>query len=203
MKKLTFLYTILFLTCTIPHIVSAQTTSVAEDAAKPNATNSAVDSYIKKSEPEESASQNLQSQKILALSSLSDEQRQQIIYLQEKVNKLENSSGLNFAVWTGILLTSVAVILTVLGIVMALFSFLGYKKMIKSAQDAAERISVSKATEVSERLAPGVTESVLLKLMDQGNFDALIFESVQKVTYRGIAFASGDMLEENEEEGGK
>ncbi|MFW5394144.1 hypothetical protein V1951_23095, partial [Yersinia sp. 2544 StPb PI] len=90
-----------------------------------------------------------------------------------------------------------AVILTALGIVMALFSFFGYKKMINSAKDAATKISTQKASEVTEKLAPEVTESVLLKLIDQGNFDALIFDAVQKVTYRGIAFSSGDMLDDN------
>lgn len=138
---------------------------------------------------------------VILLDSLVSEQKKQIQYMQEKLEKLENSSGLNFAVWTGIVLASVAVILTALGIVMALFSFVGYKKMINSAKDAAERISTDKASEVTEKLAPVVTESVLLKLLDKGNFDAIIFEAVQKVTYRGIEFSSGDMLNDDRSEG--
>lgn len=60
---------------------------------------------------------------VLTLNALVNEQKQQILHLQEKINKIEDSSGLNFAIWSGILLTSVAVILTALGIVMAIFSF--------------------------------------------------------------------------------
>lgn len=145
--------------------------------------------------------ESLRDRDVILLDSLVSEQKKQIQYMQEKLEKLENSSGLNFAVWTGIVLASVAVILTALGIVMALFSFVGYKKMINSAKDAAERISTDKASEVTEKLAPVVTESVLLKLLDKGNFDAIIFEAVQKVTYRGIEFSFGDMLNDDRSEG--
>ncbi len=121
--------------------------------------------------------------------------------MQEKIDKLEDSSGLNFAVWSGILLTSVAVILTALGIVMAVFSFFGYKKMINGAKEAATRISTEKASEVTEELVPNITETVLLKLLEEGNFDDLIFEGIEKVAYRGIEFSGGDMLEGSSEEG--
>lgn len=103
---------------------------------------------------------------------------------------------MNFAVWTGILLASVAVILTVLGIAMAVFSFFGYKKIMDSVKEVATTISTTEAAIVSERLAPTVTEDVLLKLIEGRSFDKIIYEAVQKVTYRGIRFSSEDMLEE-------
>ncbi|GJL43870.1 hypothetical protein ACRCMW_08745 [Enterobacter chengduensis] len=173
------------------------------EGSQPSASTSAMRTNTEKMHHEEKVNQNqeLQNQKLLVLNTLISDQKQQIHSMQDKIDKLENSSGLNFAVWTGILLTSVAVILTVLGIVMALFSFLGYKKMINSAQEAAKKISTEKAAEVTERLAPEVTESVLLKLIDQGNFDAVISNAVEKVAYRGIEFSSGDMLEDNKQEG--
>lgn len=182
----------------MPHVVSAQATAV--EGRQPDITVPASSTHTVKLDLEESANQKLQSQNIQALNYLINDQKQQILSMQEKIDKIEDDSGLNFAVWSGILLTSVAVILTALGIVMALFSFFGYKKMINSAKDAATKISTQKASEVTEKLAPEVTESVLLKLIDQGNFDALIFDAVQKVTYRGIAFSSGDMLDDNKQE---
>ncbi len=195
MNKVLYLYLLLILTCTMPHVVCAQATAVA--GRQPDITIPASGRHTEKLDLEESANQKLQSQNIQALNYLINDQKQQILSMQEKIDKIEDDSGLNFAVWSGILLTSVAVILTALGIVMALFSFFGYKKMINSAKDAATKISTQKASEVTEKLAPEVTESVLLKLIDQGNFDALIFDAVQKVTYRGIAFSSGDMLDDN------
>ncbi|EJO45438.1 hypothetical protein [Enterobacter sp. SST3] len=201
MNKVSYFYLLLLITCSVPHAVNAQT--VANEGLPLGISTRAVSTYTENKVHEENVNQNeeLQYQKLLVLNSVINDQKKQIQSMQDKIDKLENSSGLNFAVWTGILLASVAVILTVLGIVMALFSFLGYKKMINSAQDAATKISTEKASEVTEKLAPVVTESVLLKLIDQGNFDAVIFSAVQKVTYRGIEFSSGDMLEDNKQEG--
>ncbi|WP_272674575.1 MULTISPECIES: hypothetical protein [unclassified Providencia] len=191
MNKITYLYLCLILTSTIPHVANAETTTAKSDSQ------SNVQTSELSSQSEKLALMKNNESDVLTLNSLVNEQKQQILHLQEKINKIEDSSGLNFAIWSGILLTSVAVILTALGIVMAVFSFFGYKKMINSAKESATKISTEKASEVTEKLAPEVTESVLLKLMDQGNFDTLIFEAVQKVTYRGIAFSSGDMLEDS------
>ncbi|WP_449576624.1 hypothetical protein [Lelliottia nimipressuralis] len=133
----------------------------------------------------------------LTLTSLINSQKVEIEVMRNKITSLENSSGMNFAVWTGILLASVAVILTVLGIAMAVFSFFGYKKIMASVKDVATTISATEAAIVSERLAPTVTEDVLLKLIEGRSFDKIIYEAVQKVTYRGIRFSSEDMLEED------
>ncbi|MBG6246239.1 hypothetical protein CS369_18495 [Candidatus Symbiopectobacterium sp. 'North America'] len=190
MNKVSYFYLLLLLTCFVPHAVNAQT--AANGGSLLGTSTPAVSTYTENKVHEGKVNKNkyLKYQKLLVLNSLVNDQKKQIQSMQDKI---ENSNGLNFAVWTGILLASVAVILTVLGIVMALFSFLGYKKMINSAQDAATKISTEKA--------PVVTESVLLKLIDQGNFYAVIFSVVQKVTYRGIEFSSGDMLEDNKQEG--
>lgn len=133
----------------------------------------------------------------LKLTSLINSQKVEIEVMKNKIISLENSSGMNFAVWTGILLASIAVILTVLGIAMAVFSFFGYKKIMASVKDVATTISATEAAIVSERLAPTVTEDVLLKLIEGRSFDKIIYEAVQKVTYRGIRFSSEDMLEED------
>ncbi|EIC5005006.1 hypothetical protein K9798_004750, partial [Salmonella enterica] len=146
----------------------------------------------------ENATTYFESKKITELTSLINSQKVEIEVMRNKVTSLENSSGMNFAVWTGILLASVAVILTVLGIAMAVFSFFGYKKIMDSVKDVATTISTTEAAIVSERLAPTVTEDVLLKLIEGRSFDKIIYEAVQKVTYRGIRFSSEDMLEEEQ-----
>ncbi|HFF9478269.1 TPA: hypothetical protein ACGFA2_001990 [Serratia marcescens] len=136
------------------------------------------------------------SKELTELTSLINSQKVEIEVMRDKISSLENTSGMNFAVWTGILLASVAVILTVLGIAMAVFSFFGYRKIMDSVKEVATTISTTEAAIVSERLAPTVTEDVLLKLIEGRSFDKIIFEAVQKVTYRGIRFSSEDMLEE-------
>lgn len=151
-----------------------------------------------KTAKDDDISKSIQAYEISALKTLIDEQKDKIASLQNKLDTIENSSGLNFAVWSGIILTSVAILLTTLGIIIAVFSFFGYKKVMNGAKDAAKNVSKDKATEITERLAPTLTENILLKLLENGNFDEIIQQAVEKVTYRGIEFSSGDMLEEQE-----
>ncbi|MFL4368772.1 hypothetical protein [Enterobacter asburiae] len=126
-------------------------------------------------------------------------QQQKINELEIKVNKLDNSGGMNFAVWTGILLAAVAIILTALGVVMAIFSFLGYKKIMNSVHDIATSISenVAKevAKEIAEDLTPGVTEGVLIKLFEEKRFDKVINQAVEKIIYRGIQLDNDNVLD--------
>ena len=197
MNIVTYLYLILFFSCATPCVVNAQVT-ISFQEPSPVTTMSP---ELGISREENTNQKSLQSESILLLNSLVNDQKQKITQMQEKIDKLENSSGLNFAVWSGIALTSVAVILTALGIVMAIFSFFGYKKMINGAKEAATRISTEKATNVTEELVPDITETVLLKMLDGGKFDGLIFDGIEKVAYRGIEFSGGDMLEDNTEEG--
>lgn len=199
MTKVTYLSLILFLSCATPYVVYAQVTKPSQEPSQVTA----ISPTFGISKEENTNQKSLQSEKILLLNSLIYDQNQQIKQMQEKIDKLENDSGLNFAVWSGIVLTCVAVILTALGIVMAIFSFFGYKKMINGAKEAATKISTEKATEVTEKLVPSITETVLLKMLDEGKFDDLIFDGIEKVAYRGIEFSGGDMLEDNTEEGSR
>lgn len=126
-------------------------------------------------------------------------QQEKIIELESKFKAIDTSGGMNFAVWTGILLAAVAIILTALGVVMAIFSFLGYKKIMNSVHDIATSISENVAKEVArgiaEDLTPGVTESVLIKLFEEKRFDTVINQAVEKVIYRGIQLDNDNLLE--------
>jgi len=151
-----------------------------------------------KKNTDDSSLKVIQAYEISALQSSITEQKEKNINFQKKLDTIENSSGLNFAVWSGIILTSVAVLLTILGITIAVFSFFGYRKVMNSARDAAKQSSKIEASKVAERLAPKLTEQILLKLIEKGSFDKIIQQSIEKVTYRGIEFSSGDMLEDKD-----
>ncbi len=126
-------------------------------------------------------------------------QQKKLNDLEQQINKLDNSGGMNFAVWTGILLAAVAIILTALGVVMAIFSFLGYKKIMSSVHDIAtsisENVAEQVAREIAEDLTPGVTEGVLIKLFEEKRFDKVINQAVEKVIYRGIQLENDNLLE--------
>ncbi len=81
---------------------------------------------------------------------------------------------------------------------MALFSFFGYKKIKNSVPVLATTTSTLVATSVAEKLAPEVTEKVLIKLLEDGDFDEVINDAVAKVTFRGVGYSSSGLLEEVE-----
>lgn len=124
MAKVMNLYLILFLSCATSHVANAQVTRLSQEPSQVSTISPALDIP----QEQNTNQKNLQSESILLLNSQVNDQKQQITQMHEKIDKLEDSSGLNFAVWSGIALTSVAVILTALGIVMAIFSFLVIKK---------------------------------------------------------------------------
>ncbi|MCF1868386.1 hypothetical protein [Klebsiella pneumoniae] len=132
------------------------------------------------------------------LLSLLDTQKKEIEIIRSDIHSIKNSSGMNFAIWIGILLASITVILTVLGIAMAICSFFGYKKIMSSAKDVATSISTTEATKITKSLAPTVTKNVLLKLIDEGKFDEIIENAVEEVTYRGIQFSPEETNQDEE-----
>ena len=95
-----------------------------------------------------------------------------------KARRVNDSLGMNFSVWTGILLASVAVIVTTLGVVIAIGSVFGYKKIMTSSREEAERVARDEAnlvakTEVAERI-------------DRGEFNDLVVEAVDRVAFGNI-----------------
>ena len=112
-------------------------------------------------------------------------QNQQRVYLEkiskleEKIVLLESRRGkIEFTEWAGILLACVSVILTVLGVVIAILSFFGYRAAVKKAEDIAS----SKTEETVSKIAG----EIISEKIDDGAFNDLIVEAVDKVTFRGI-----------------
>ena len=96
--------------------------------------------------------------KIKELESIITTQQGALKELNEKystlLNKLESDqnkeSNFNFAIWVTILLGCVTIIITVLGVVVALISIFGYKKIKDSAQSIAEEKSKEVASQIAE-----------------------------------------------------
>lgn len=95
------------------------------------------------------------------------------------------SNGTTFEVWSGILLACVAVLVTVLGVVVALISFIGYRELI------------DKGTESASLVAAKQTKVEFDSFIANGRLDSVIAESINKIVYRGIAPGSGENETEN------
>ncbi|EIO3983022.1 hypothetical protein LQK30_002399 [Vibrio vulnificus] len=95
-----------------------------------------------------------------------------------KTQEVNDSLGMNFSVWTGILLASVSAIVTTLGVVIAIGSVFGYKKIMDSSRREAERVAKEEANQVAK-------EEVAERI-SRGEFNALVIEAVDRVAFGNI-----------------
>ncbi|HCG7112427.1 TPA: hypothetical protein NJ328_001256 [Vibrio parahaemolyticus] len=107
-----------------------------------------------------------------------------------KLQGVNDSLGMNFSVWTGILLASVSAIVTTLGVVIAIGSVFGYKKIMDSSRGEAERVAKEEANKVAKE---EVSERI-----ERGEFNSLVIEAVDRVAFGNINSNS----ELDEEKGG-
>ena len=130
--------------------------------------------------------------KIEELEKLISSQKNEISNLKNKIAENSGDHSMTFAVWAGIILAAVAVLVTILGVCLAIFSFFGYRNIMTSAQSIATEKASEKATEVATDVAnnitPDATKQVLIRLIEDGKFNQIIRNEVETVTYRGIAF---------------
>ena len=172
------------------------------------------------------ASQNAATdQKIDELENLIQSQREFISDLGGELKFLSDrplTNGATFEVWSGILLACVGVIVTVLGVAIAIISFIGGKTIIVSSRQISEETSMKEAKkvateiatktqeiaineskrislsvssqeaqkvalEVANKITPEAAEKKLNELVDQGKFNHIILEAVDKISLSNMA----------------
>ncbi len=106
--------------------------------------------------------------------------------ISQQLDNLKNNNSSGFEVWTGILLACVAVIVTVLGVVVAILSFVGYREII------------TKGTEKAEVVAAKQAEKEFEKFISDGRLNDVIAEGINKISFRGIP--SGEDLDNDTEQ---
>lgn len=140
--------------------------------------------------------------KIKELESVITTQQGSLKELNEKystlLNELESDqnkeSNFNFAIWVTILLGCVTIIITVLGVVVALISIFGYKKIKDSAQSIAEEKSKEVASQIAEdevnKQLHGITITEIARLIDDGKLTPQI-QSVVDMLLRTNSYKEG------------
>lgn len=118
-------------------------------------------------------------------------QADKIARLEREVERLKDKPESNTA---STVLAGASVIITALGVLIAILSILGYsnikKEAVKTSRDTAKETVESIAGE--ELMA--ATEKNIIELMESGRFDGIIENAVVNITYRGI----GDPVAEGE-----
>lgn|GEM_PF-5865235 len=98
-----------------------------------------------------------------------------------------------------IVLAAVAVIITVLGVLMAILSIFGYTNIKQESIKSSRETALSTVNSIAEEGLLQATEKSLLTLMEKGRFDEIIQSSISSIAYRGISVKS-DFLEEEEQQ---
>ncbi len=98
----------------------------------------------------------------------------------DSLNKKPETGEMNFSIWSSILLGSVAVIVTVLGVGIAILSFIGYRELIQKGTESAKLIAAER------------TKLEFDQFIADGKLDAVIAEGINRIVYRGIASGQND-----------
>lgn len=124
------------------------------------------------------------------LEAVIEKQDVEIEELKKALIESRSNDEMTFEEWTGILLASVAIILTALAVVIAIVSFYGYKKIINSANDIATKKSTEVTTEIVKNQIHETTKVELVSLFEDERLDEFLLEAAGKVIYRGISRAN-------------
>jgi hypothetical protein len=122
-------------------------------------------------------------EEITKLKNSLDAQKDKIVKLQ---NKLDEENGFDFEFWMAIMLTGVTVLLTIIGIGIAILSLFGFRNMLKKSAQKASEVAGTAAENKAEEVANSAINSQLIKYIEEGRFDRIIALEVEKQTYRGI-----------------
>lgn len=85
---------------------------------------------------------------------------------------------------TTLLLTSVSVIITVLGVLIAILAILGYRNIKNEAIKDARKTAKETVKIVAKEEIPRATEENIIKLIEENRFDRLIQNAVENIVYR-------------------
>lgn len=113
--------------------------------------------------------------------------KQKLDALTESQNAKAQSSGdssgaVTFPVWTSILLGCVAVIVTTLGVGLAIFAYFGYREAMR------------RSAEIAKDTAAEVAKSEIIRKMENGEFKLVIEEAIDRVALG--SFSAGDDIDE-------
>ncbi len=167
----------------IAPFVPSTALSFSVDEAKTNNQESLLDNQIDEIQRAISLQEESTDDRIKELENLITVQRDTINELRVNLKSIAEkplSNGTTFEVWSGILLACVAVLVTVLGVVVALLSFFGYRELIE------------KGTESASLVAAKQTKVEFDRFIAKGRLDNVIAESINKIVYRGFSSDSDE-----------
>ncbi|WP_349972372.1 hypothetical protein [Pseudomonas caspiana] len=120
----------------------------------------------------------------------------------EKIKTLENEililKNQDSSITATTVLAAVSVIITVLGVLIAILSIFGYTNIKNEAIKDARETAIETVKAIAKEDLPKLTELNIVALIAADKFDKLIQNAVENVVYRGI-----EMPNDTSQEGGE
>lgn len=108
-------------------------------------------------------------------------QAEKIKNLEKEVSELRKPDDNSVAT---LLLSAVSVIITVLGVLIAILAILGYRNIKNEAIKDARKTAKETVKIVAKEEIPRATEENIIKLIEENRFDRLIQNAVENIVYR-------------------
>lgn len=120
-----------------------------------------------------------------------------------RLPSLREAPPMNFEVWAGILLGASALIMTVLGVGIAIMAFIGYRQVLgiaeKTAREFASPVAKAEATKTAREVTIKTSHKTIESQIRSGAFDVPIRNAVDLYTYRGVGDGTDAIHQEPEE----
>lgn len=108
-------------------------------------------------------------------------QAEKIKNLEKELSELRKPDDNSVAT---LLLSAVSVIITVLGVLIAILAILGYRNIKNEAIKDARKTAKETVKIVAKEEIPRATEDNIIKLIEENRFDRLIQNAVENIVYR-------------------
>ncbi|MHA7845633.1 hypothetical protein [Serratia sp. D1N4] len=105
--------------------------------------------------------------------------------LTEEIENLKNKSNVDYSMWASILLACVTVIITILSVILAIVSIIGYTNFKKSIELKVADISSSVAINEVTTQIDAVAKKEIARLIDEGAFTKHLASAVDMAIIRG------------------
>lgn len=110
--------------------------------------------------------------------------------LATEISKTKGDTDIDYSGWASILLACVGIIITVMSVILALISFVGYRNFRKSIEASVKKISTEVAKSEAASQIDSVAKKELARLIDEGAL-AKHLESAVDMIIRGNAEIRG------------
>lgn len=101
------------------------------------------------------------------------------------INEIKEDNKVDYSAWTSILLACVGIIITVMSVILALISIIGYRNFRKSIELSVKKISTEVAKAETTTQIDSVAKKELARLIDEGALAKHLESAVDMIFLRG------------------